>query len=188
MTLQVTFTSQKTAYRICLPLLSTSWPKLEKPLIKRPVFNAAFLDRALVKAVKFAQPRCFRAAVDLLSRKSPDDSEAFLKRWATKANSSDERRRVNDLKSLRNLRPCVGHDILLRVDGRLENADLPTDTKHPVILPGRHPLTRSIVLDEHCKCGYAGSSYTLMKTRHLHNLWNRKCKTLPCELRKMLNT
>ena len=38
-----------------------------------------------------------------------------------------------------NLQPCVGPDKLLRVVGRLENADLPTDTKHPIILPGRHP-------------------------------------------------
>ena len=35
--------------------------------------------------------------------------------------------------------------MLLHVDGRLENAKLPTDTKHPLILSGRHPLTRFIV-------------------------------------------
>ena len=71
----------------------------------------------------------------------------------------------NELKSLRNSRPCVGHSMLLRVDGRLENADLPIDMNHPIILPGRHPLTRLIILDEHSKCGHAGPSYTLMKTR-----------------------
>ena len=91
----------------------------------------------------------FWATVSLHSRKSPHDFEAFLKRWANKADSLDERRRVNESKSLRNLRPCVGYDMLLRVDGQLENADLPTDTKHPIILPGRHPLTRLIVFDEH---------------------------------------
>ena len=101
----------------------------------------------------------------MLSRKSPHDFETFLNRWATRADNSNERRRVNELKSLRNLRSCVGHDGLLRIDGLLENADLPTDTKHPIILPGRHPLTRLIVLDEHSKCGHAGSSSTLMKTR-----------------------
>ena len=53
----------------------------------------------------------------------------------------------------------------MRVEGGLENADLPTDTKHPIILPGRHPLSRLVVLNEHSTCGHAGPSYTLMKTR-----------------------
>ena len=60
----------------------------------RPVLNATFLDRALIKAIKFAQSRCFGAAVDLLSRKSPDDFETFLNRWARRADNSNERRRV----------------------------------------------------------------------------------------------
>ena len=41
---------------------------------------------------------------------------------------------------------------------------LPTDTKHPIILPGRNALTRLIVLFEHSSAGHAGPSYTLMKT------------------------
>ena len=68
--------------------------------------------------------------------------------------------------------------MLLRVDGRLENAELPTDTKHPLILPGRHPLTRLIILFEHVNCGHAGPSYTLMKTHQrywiIHGIVNVK--------------
>ena len=66
---------------------------------------------------------------------------------------------------LQNLRPCAGSDLLFRVDGRLENAELSVDSKHPIILPGRHALTRLIVLDEHSNAGHAKPSYTLMKTR-----------------------
>ena len=43
----------------------------------------------------------------------------------------------------------------MRAEGRIKNADLPTDTKHPLILPSRHPLTRLIILDEHAKAGHA---------------------------------
>ena len=75
-------------------------------------------------------------------------------------NNPDDRRRVNELKTLRNLRPCIGQDKLLRVDGRLENADLPVDAKHSIILPGRHSLTRLIVLSEHYNSGHAGPAYT----------------------------
>ena len=72
---------------------------------------------------------------------------------------------VSELKTLQNLRPCVDNDLMLRVEGRLENADLSTDTKHPLILPSRHSLTRLIILNEHAKAGHAGPFYTLMRTR-----------------------
>ena len=74
-------------------------------------------------------------------------------------------RRISELRTLRNLRPCVDDDSMLRVDGRLENAELPVETKHPLILPSKHPLTRLVVLHEHKKAKHAGPSYTLMKTR-----------------------
>ena len=68
--------------------------------------------------------------------------------------------------------------MLVRVDGRLENAELPTDTKQPLILPGRHLLTRLIILFELVNCGHAGPSYTLMKTRQrywiIHSIVNVK--------------
>ena len=143
--------------------------KSRKALFVRPVLNATYLVRALVKAVEYVQSRCFGAAINLFSRKSPNDFESFLKRWTNNANNLGERHRVNELKSLRSLRPCVGGGGLLRVEGRLENADLPTDTKHPIILMGRHPLTRLVVLNEHSISRHAGPSYTLMKT--LQRFW-----------------
>ena len=69
------------------------------------------------------------------------------------------------ISALRNLRRCVDDDSLFRIDGRLENAELPVKTKHPLILPSKQPLTRLIVLHEHEKAKHAGPSYTLMKTR-----------------------
>ena len=54
---------------------------------------------------------------------------------------------------------------MLRIDGRLENAELPLDTRHPLILPSKHALTRLIVLHEHVEAGHAGPSYSLMQTR-----------------------
>ena len=35
--------------------------------------------------------------------------------------------RIAEMKTLRNLRPCVDADSFVRVEGRLENADLPLD-------------------------------------------------------------
>ena len=56
-------------------------------------------------------------------------------------------------------------DNCLRIEGRLENADLPLDSKHPLIFPGRHPLTGLIVQYQHEQAGHGGPAYTLMKTR-----------------------
>ena len=84
--------------------------------------------------------------------------------------------------------------MLLCVDGRLENADQLVDTKHPIILPSRHPLTRLIVLSDHCKFGHAGPAYTLMKTRQcfwiIHGIGNVKyylnnCGRPKCALLKV---
>ena len=152
--------------------------KFRGTTLKKPDLNADFLDRTLIKAVKYVQSQNFGAAIDVLSKGSPDDFETFLKRRVNNVNSHNEKRQVNELKTLRNLRTCVGNDMLLRVDCRLENAELPTDTKHPLILPGRHPLTRLIILFEHVNCEHAGPSYTLMKTRQrywiIHGIVNMK--------------
>ena len=144
----------------------------------KPVLDAAYLDLAFLKVVKYVQSRNFGAAIKLLGGGSPEKFESFVSRWSKNATDPDEKRRVNELKTLRNLRPCIGQDLLLRVDGRLENANLPVDTKHPLILPGRHPLTRLIVFSEHCKSGHAGPAYTLLKTRQcfwiIHGIGNVK--------------
>jgi len=139
--------------------------KARKGSFIKPVLDAAFLDHAFMRAIRYVQTQCFGPALKMLSNGSPDDYENFLKRLRSKAASAEQIRQINELKTLRNLRPCFGLDSLLRVEGRLENADLPTDTKNPIILPGRHPLTRLIALDEHCAAGHAGPSYTLMKVR-----------------------
>ena len=75
-------------------------------------------------------------------------------------------RKLNELKSLRKLRPCVDPDLMLGVEGRLENLWILTvDTRHPFIIPSRHALARLIVLNEHILAGHAGPLYTLMQTR-----------------------
>ena len=59
--------------------------------------------------------------------------------------------------------------MILRVEGHLESADLPVNTKDPLILPRKHLLTRLIILDKHDKVGRAGLCYMLMRT--LQRFW-----------------
>ena len=98
----------------------------------------------------------------MLNNGSADDFKIFIKCLRNLAVNSEHTCQVNELKTLRNLRPCLGQDSILR-KSRLENTDLPTDTKHPIVLPSRHALTHLVVLYEHSDAGHAGPSYTLRK-------------------------
>ena len=122
---------------------------------------------------RYVQRRCFGPALEVLDNGSADDFEICIKRLRNLTVNSEKTRQVNELKTMRNLRPCLESDSILRVEGRLENTDLPTDTKHPIILPSRHALTRLVVLYKHSDAGHAGPSYTHeYSATVLDNPWN----------------
>ena len=71
---------------------------------------------------------------------------------------------VSPRSNLRQLRPCLGHDGLIRVNARLRaSTHLDRDMKHPIILPKGHHVTRLVI--QHYHQGVlkhtAGSSHTL---------------------------
>ena len=92
--------------------------------------------------MKYVLGLCFGATVDSVRRGSLDDFEAILRPFNEKRCDPESTRQNNELKTLKNLLPCVGLDSLFCVDRRLKIAELPIDAKHPIILPGRHALTR----------------------------------------------
>ena len=98
----------------------------------------------------------------MLKKESPDAFASILKRSSDRATGAEEMNRVAELKSLRNLRPCIDANSMLKTDGRLENAKRPLDPRHPLILPSKHALTKLIVLHEYVEAGHAGLSYTIM--------------------------
>ena len=139
--------------------------KSKRVNFQKPTFDTTYLDRSLMYGIKYVQLQSFGAAINLLKRGSSDEFEQILKKLSATASNSEEFKKIYELKTLRNLRPCLDNEVMLRVEGRLDNAELPIDTRHPFILPSRHALTRLIVLDEHTKAGHAGPYYTLMLTR-----------------------
>ena len=114
--------------------------KHKKLTFSKPTIDANVLDCALSDAVRYVQSRRFGAAVKMLKRDSSDAFDSILKKLNDKAVNAVDMRQISELKTLRRLRPCVDTASMLRVDGRLQNADLPVDAKHPLILPGRHAL------------------------------------------------
>ena len=69
--------------------------------------------------------------------------------------------------SLTRLNPKNDGDGLLRMDGRLRFADeLPYGTRHPILLPKDHPVTRLIVVNAHKRLGHgAGVEQVLTELR-----------------------
>ena len=54
---------------------------------------------------------------------------------------------------------------ILRVGGRLKHSELQYDAKYPMILPGKHQVTRLIVLHYHHLNGHIGSYQVLAEIR-----------------------
>ena len=58
------------------------------------------------------------------------------------------------------LDPVLGKDSLLRVGGRLQRSHLQDDQKHPIILPGKHPVSRLLVRYYHETVHHQGRHFT----------------------------
>lgn len=59
-------------------------------------------------------------------------------------------------KKLKHLQPFLDSDGLLRVGGRLRNANLPYHTKHPILLPKHDPFTNLLIDSYHVRYLHAG--------------------------------
>ena len=108
----------------------------------KPPLTADVFEKSFVDVIWYVQNNCFGVAIKLLKQKSSDAFVSIFKKLTDGAVNYDDLCRISELKSLRDLRPCVDDHQMLFIDGRLENSELPVDSKHPLILPGRHALTR----------------------------------------------
>lgn len=84
-------------------------------------------------------------------------------------------RSIASTSSILSLNPFLSHDSVLRVGGRLQNAPLPYDTRHPILLTS-HPLTRLIIIQVHLRNLHSGLQLTLRTLRH--EFWILRARTL----------
>ena len=69
---------------------------------------------------------------------------------------------------IRKLHPLLDDVGILRVGGRLENALIKNEAKHPIILPYRHHVTDLIISQHHQKTGHLGQEFVLSSLRQLY--------------------
>ncbi|XP_038107029.1 uncharacterized protein LOC119766512 [Culex quinquefasciatus] len=72
--------------------------------------------------------------------------------------------RAHRKSKLRFLHPQLVNGII-RVGGRLHNARIPVDVKHPIVLPAKHRLTEMITRREHLRTLHAGPGLLLSTLR-----------------------
>lgn len=102
------------------------------------------VDYAIKTLIKSAQSECFN-----------EELQALSKIDGTLKGSSN----------LRTLCPFLDPDGLLRVGGRLTNAPLTQDRKHPLILPSEHRITELILQEEHLRLLHAPPNLLLAQVR-----------------------
>ncbi|XP_068704024.1 uncharacterized protein [Montipora foliosa] len=81
----------------------------------------------------------------------------------SRSNPADDASRSN-CKTVNPLCPIL-IDGILCVGGRLQNAPIPTEVKHPVLLPKKHHVTDLIVRKYHDELGHAGGEHVLSSIR-----------------------
>ena len=77
--------------------------------------------------------------------------------------------------SLLSLRPFIDSDGLLRVGGRENNSNLTYQRMHPLIIHGKHPITKLIIRSEHLRMLHAGLTLLCSAlSNRFHILYMRK--------------
>ena len=106
-----------------------------------------------------------------LSSEELEEAEIIILKQAQKATYREEMgaltlgHELPTRSSLLPLSPYQDEDGLMRVGGRLRNAPVPEDARHPVILPRHGEVTRLVIMQEHAQNGHAGVEQTLNGTR-----------------------
>lgn len=115
--------------------------------------TAKEMQKSEVLCIKWAQHEAFAAEIKCL---------ASLKSRNKSAQTGDDDNISNGTIScrttLRNLTPFLDDNNVLRVGGRLDYADIPYSTKHPIILPRNHILSKRLVEEYHQKYLHTGTS------------------------------
>ncbi|CAI6345421.1 unnamed protein product [Macrosiphum euphorbiae] len=122
-------------YAYCLRFKTVKKLKMLKQLDQFPtVFSVEEIHDALSALIFSVQQSVYRPEIDLLAKGWPCS------------------------KPVRKLDLFLAKDGLLRVGGRLQNADLPYEHKHPILMPSSHRLTDLVIDYHHHRLKHPGAS------------------------------
>lgn len=91
---------------------------------------------------------------------------------------------IDNKSKLKSLNPFFDSNNIMRVGGRLKNADIPLDTRHPIILPHKARYTELLIEETHRRTSHGGVSlmltlirtkYWILNARNTIRFANHKC-------------
>jgi hypothetical protein len=86
--------------------------------------------------------------------------------YADEIESLKSHRIVSKNSSIRDLRPFIDKQGILRIQGRLSLCNsLDLESKHVVIIPGKHPIAELLICHQHIACGHMGRNHVLSQLR-----------------------
>ncbi|KRZ04078.1 hypothetical protein T11_4559 [Trichinella zimbabwensis] len=86
-------------------------------------------------------------------------------RWFRQVQTKEFATTANSAERLKKFQPFLDDKGLLRMGGRLQQATLPPESKHPILLPSHHPLVELLIRDHHIRQLHAGVNQTLVAIR-----------------------
>lgn len=75
-------------------------------------------------------------------------------------------RKLNKKSKLTSLHPFLDVNVILRIGGRLQDAHVNEDMKHPFILPHKSPLTRLIIAEAYKATMHGGPQLMVNYLKH----------------------
>ncbi|XP_070531344.1 uncharacterized protein [Cardiocondyla obscurior] len=129
------------------------------------------LIRVVATCSRFVKKLLGRPGISLthhpLTPKELEQSRKIVIRNIQKTGFANEIQYLSKYKSLPNsspllkLTPFIDGDGLLRVGGRLDNAAIDEESKHPLIIPKDSPITPLIITEAHIRTLHGGTQLTL---------------------------
>jgi len=134
-------------------------PEALRTLEERSLLSVQEVQEAEMAIIKYVQRLSFQEV-----RKA-------LRRIGSSQLAREVTSQLKNLKipvHMRKLHPLLDDKGILRVGGRLENALIEYEAKHPIILPYRHHVTDLIISQHHQNTGHLGQEYVLSSLRQLY--------------------
>ena len=125
----------------------------------RSALTVQELEDAELSIIRFTQFQSFKHELRTLKQASNN-------KFKHEEESRSKKNEIQVVKtsSIYRLDPFVDKGIL-RVGGRLNNADIPEESKHPIILPRKSHVTTLIIRHAHERLGHAGRGHVLARLR-----------------------
>ncbi|CAK9800717.1 hypothetical protein ANTPLA_LOCUS7241 [Anthophora plagiata] len=98
---------------------------------------------------------------------------AQRERFHTEIDALTKDKGITKQSSLHSLAPYLDSLGIIRVGGRLSNASIPYNKRHPIVLPSKHALTDLIIKNEHNRLLHAGCQQVVASLRE--QFWPINC-------------